>query len=106
MSPRGGDTAGRAGDAARLSAAVGEAPRQEAQRQTRVDDVLDEQHVAAGERPVEVLEEPNASARATAAVRRELDDIELVIEREGAREVGENTALDFSGATSTGTRPA
>ena len=70
-------------------APLGEAAGQEPERQTGVDDVLDEQHVATGDWPVEVLEQAHAAARATAAVRRQLDHVELVVDLERTGEVGE-----------------
>ena len=70
-------------------AALAEAAREESEREARVDDVLDEQHVAALERDVEILQEPDAASAAAASVRRELDDVELVVEGQRAREVGE-----------------
>ena len=62
-------------------APLGEASREETERQAGVDDVLDEKHVAAVDRPVEILEKPDAAAGAPAAVRRQLDDVELVVDR-------------------------
>ena len=53
-----------------------------------VDDVLHDHDVTAGERHVDVLEEAHAAV-ATARVGLELDEVERVRDRHGAREVGE-----------------
>ena len=60
-------------------------------RQPGVDDVLDDQDVAAGDLGVEVLEQPDprVAARPRPAVAGELDEVEAVRDREGAREVGD-----------------
>ena len=75
--------------AARL-AGLAEAERsaQEVEREPRVDDVLDEEHVAACERRVDVLEEPDASVLAV-GVRGQLDHVERVGDSKRAREIGE-----------------
>ncbi len=65
-----------------------ECPAEEVERQTRVDDVLDEQHVTPFERRVDVLQEPYASVLAV-GVRRELDHVERVGDPKCPREVGE-----------------
>ena len=59
--------------------ALGEAPREEAERQPGVDDVLDDHDVTTGERTVEILEQPHAAAASSAAVGSELDHVELVV---------------------------
>jgi hypothetical protein len=51
-----------------------------------VDDVLDHEHVAVGDLRLEVLEQPDAAA---AAVRGEFEEVELMKDRERAREVGQ-----------------
>jgi hypothetical protein len=56
------------------------------EREARVDDVLDHEHVAVLDRGLEVLEQPDAAA---AAVGGELEEVELVWDLERAREVGQ-----------------
>ncbi len=64
---------------------------EEAQREAGVDDVLDDDDVAAFDLRVQVLQQanPRGAARLLAAVARELDEVERVRNREGAREVDE-----------------
>jgi hypothetical protein len=62
------------------------------QRQARVDDVLDDQDVAAGDAAVEVLQEPDPGMAARVgigAVRGELDEVECLRDVDGARQVGD-----------------
>jgi hypothetical protein len=62
------------------------------QREPGVDHVLDDEHVAARNPAVEVLEESDSSGRACVplrAVRNELDEIERVWDCDRARQVGE-----------------
>jgi hypothetical protein len=59
---------------------------EEVEREARVDDVLDHEHVAVLDRGLEVLEQPDAAA---AAVGGELEEVELVWDLERAREVGQ-----------------
>jgi hypothetical protein len=54
---------------------------QEVQRQSRVDHVFDDQHVAAADLGVEVLEQADA---ASGAVGRDLEEVELVRAADGA----------------------
>ena len=61
---------------------------EEVEREPRVDDVLDEEHMAAGERRVDVLQEPYASVLAV-GVRGELDHVERVGDPKRPREIGE-----------------
>ena len=83
--------------------ALGERAGEEGERQAGVDDVLDEDDVASGDRAVEVLQQPDAASRAAAAVaararsRRARGAIGSARERSARK-----TALDFSGATSSG----
>src|SRR6476660_9149458 len=60
------------------------------ERQAGVDDVLDDQDVAVSDVEVEVLEEADllVSAHPRAAVAGELDEVDRVQDRHGAREVG------------------
>ena len=56
-----------------------------------IDDVLDDEHVAPVNTGVEVLQKPHAGrlrAVSVAVVRRELDEVEVVEDRDRAREVG------------------
>jgi hypothetical protein len=64
---------------------------QPVQRQAGVDHVLDEQHVLSVDRGVEVLQQPDApaAARLGAAVACELDEVEPMGDRDGAREIGD-----------------
>ena len=62
------------------------------EREARVDDVLDDQDVAAFDLLVQVLEQPDAAVAARAdagAVAGEIEEVELVPDRERARQVGE-----------------
>jgi hypothetical protein len=60
------------------------------QRQSRVDDVLDEEDVAALDRRVQVFDQPNARSPACApVVAGERDEVERVRDRDRAREVGD-----------------
>ena len=59
---------------------------EKAEREARVDDVLDHEHVPVLDRGLEVLEQPDAAA---AAVGGELEEVELVWDLERAREVGQ-----------------
>jgi hypothetical protein len=58
------------------------------QRQPRVHDVLDEDHVPLGERGIDVLQQPHSTLSA-ALVRCELDDVERVRDGERAGDVRE-----------------
>jgi hypothetical protein len=78
------------GERARL--AQRERLAEEAQRQSRVDDVLDQQDVAAADLGVQVLQEPDPARAARlrlGAVAGELDEVERVRDRDRAREVGD-----------------
>jgi hypothetical protein len=80
----------RGGERARLAEL--ERLAEEAQRQARVDDVLDEDHVAALELRVQVLEEPDPARPAelrVCAEARELDEVDRMENRNRPREVGE-----------------
>ena len=60
------------------------------ERQPGVDDVFDDDHVAAGDLRVEVLEQPDASMTAgvcTRGVARQLDEVDLVRDVERTREI-------------------
>src|SRR6266550_2054249 len=61
------------------------------QRQAGVDHVLDDEHVAALDRPVQVLQQPHplVPPRDGAVIAGELDEIEFVERRDRSREVGE-----------------
>ena len=62
------------------------------ERQARVDDVLDDQDVAARDLRVEILEEADAGVAAAVGagrVARELDEVEPVVDPERARQVGD-----------------
>jgi hypothetical protein len=61
------------------------------ERQTRIDDVLDDEGVAPDELGVEVFQEtdPGVAARVCpGGIARELDEVEPMMDRDGAREVG------------------
>src|SRR5262249_2352728 len=64
---------------------------EEVQREARVDDVFDDEHVAAADVGVEVLQQPHGRVTAgrRAGVARELDEIELVRDAGRSRQVGE-----------------
>jgi len=62
-------------------------PGQEVQGQTGVDDVLDDEDVAADDRRVEVLQQPDR-AGTTARVGGELEEVDAVRDRQGAGQVG------------------
>ena len=60
--------------------------------QPGIDDILDDQHVPTGELDVQVLQQPDARVAAGVGARgiaRELEEVEPVRDREGAREVGD-----------------
>jgi hypothetical protein len=59
---------------------------EEVEREARVDDVLDHEHVAVRDSGLEVLEESDAAA---AAVGRELEEVQLVRDLERSGEVGQ-----------------
>src|SRR5262249_21714177 len=65
--------------------------RERMERESGVDDVLDQEHVLAADVLVEILEQPNApqSARALPVVALQLDEVDSMQNRHGAREVGE-----------------
>jgi len=65
-----------------------ERARQEVQGQAGVDDVLDDEDVAADDRRVEVLQQPDR-AGTPAGVGSELEEVDAVRDRQGAGEVGE-----------------
>jgi hypothetical protein len=56
-------------------------------RHTGVDHRVDEDHVAALDLRVEILQEPDALL--VYAVARELDEVEVVVDRDGARQVAD-----------------
>jgi hypothetical protein len=68
-----------------------EEPDQGVKRQPGVDHVLDEQHVAATDVSVEILEQPHAARAAgtPAVVAGELDEVDAMHDRGGPREVGQ-----------------
>ena len=68
--------------------AEGERAVDEVEREPRIDDVFDDEHVPSVERDVDVLEEPDG-ASAALVVGSELDDVERVRNRELASEIGE-----------------
>jgi hypothetical protein len=70
----------------RRGLAKAEGADEEVERQACVDDVLDHEHVAVGDPRLEVLEQLDAAA---AAVRRELEEVQLVRDLERAREIGQ-----------------
>ena len=74
-------------DAQRSGRAQAERPPEVVQRQAGVDDVLDDEHVPAGDLAFEVLEQPDPAA--ARAVRRELEEVELVRDRDRARKIGQ-----------------
>jgi hypothetical protein len=76
-----------------------ERPAQVVERQARVDHVLDDEHVAAGDLRVEVLEQadPRVAAGGRAGVAGELDEVELVGDRQRAREVGDEDEARLQG---------
>ena len=62
------------------------------ERQAGVDDVLDDQDVAAGDLRVEILEQADARMAALVGagrVARELDEVEAVVDPDRARQVGD-----------------
>jgi hypothetical protein len=72
--------------------AEGERLAEVVERQAGVDDVLDDDDVAAGDLRVEILEQPDAGVAAlvgAGCVARELEEVEPVRNAERAREVGE-----------------
>jgi hypothetical protein len=61
-------------------------------RQPGVDDVLDDQDVAAVDAGVEILEQPDSALRGAVGapvIGRKLDEVEVVEDRRRAREIGE-----------------
>jgi hypothetical protein len=68
-----------------------ERPEEVVERQAGVDDVVDQEHVAAGDVAVEILQQPDAplAARVGTAVAGELDEVDAVGDRDCAAEVGE-----------------
>ena len=68
-----------------------ERPAEVVERQAGIDDVLDDQDVATLDGGVEVLQEPDrrAAAGLVGAVARELDEVDVVDDRERAAEVDE-----------------
>ena len=75
--------------AARLAGlAQSERATEKVEREARVHDVLDEEHMTPFERRVDVLQEPYAAVLAV-GVRRELDHVERVGDPERPCEVGE-----------------
>jgi hypothetical protein len=70
------------------------------ERQAGVDDVLDDQHVAAFDARVEILEEPDRG-RPACLFRRiagQLDEVDVVEERQRARQVGDEDEARLQGA--------
>src|SRR6266540_6248887 len=63
-----------------------QSPAQVTHRQTRVHDVNGDKHVAASDVAVEILDETHAALTAMEGL--ELDEVQLVRERKGARQVG------------------
>ena len=61
---------------------------EEVQRQTGVDDVLDDEHLPIDDRRVEVLEQLDP-ARAPARIGGQLEEVDLVGDRQRTREVGQ-----------------
>jgi len=61
------------------------------EREAGVDDVLDDQHVRAAHRPVDVLQQPDAAARpgGGAAVGRDRDEVQPLGDRQPPRQVGQ-----------------
>jgi hypothetical protein len=78
-----------------------ERPAEVPQREPCIDDVLDDQDVAAGELDVQVLQEANAGVTARAAVAAvagELDEVEVVEDRQRPREVRDEDEARFQRA--------
>ena len=72
--------------------AEGERLAEVVERQAGVDDVLDDQDVAAGDLRVEILEEADAAMPALVGagrVARELDEVQAVVDPDRARQVGD-----------------
>ena len=70
----------------------GQRLHQVVESQTRVDDVLDDHEPTPADIDIEVLQEADprvASGRRSGSVPRELDELEVVRDRNGAREIGE-----------------
>jgi hypothetical protein len=60
------------------------------ERQARVDHVLDDQHVAAGDLRIQILEEADAGMAALVGAGRvacELDEVEAMVDRQGAGQI-------------------
>jgi hypothetical protein len=81
---------GHGGEGARLPERQGLA--EVVQREARVDHVLDDQDVTAGDLGVEVFEQPDARMAALVRARRvarELDEVQAVVDPDRARQVGD-----------------
>jgi hypothetical protein len=79
-------------DGERRRAAERERLAEVVEREARVDDVLDDQDMAAGDLLVQVLQEPDACVAArvgVGAVARKLDEVERVEDRDRPRQVGD-----------------
>jgi hypothetical protein len=74
-----------------------ERPAEVVERQAGVDDVLDDQDVSALDLAVEVLEQadPRVAAGSRPGVAGELDEVEAMVDRQGAREVGDEDEARF-----------
>jgi hypothetical protein len=72
-------------------------PHEEVERQSRIDDVLHHEYVTTADLAVEVLEQayPGVSACRSAAISGQLDELQLVGNRDRAREVGEEDDAGF-----------
>lgn len=70
--------------------------RQEVQRQTGIDDVLDDDDVSIRDRRVEILEQSDAAV-GTARIRGELDQVDPVQDRQRAREIGQEDRARLEG---------
>jgi hypothetical protein len=85
----------------------GEGAAQVPQREAGVDDVLDDEDVAARELDVEVLQEANpcvAAEVAIAAVARELDEVEVVEDGQRPGEIGDEDEARLQRADEEGLR--
>jgi hypothetical protein len=69
------------------------------QRQPGVDDVLDDHHVPVVDAGVEVLDEPDRgrAARLVGRVAGELDEVDMVEDRDRTRQVGEEDEARLQG---------
>jgi hypothetical protein len=83
----------------RAGSAEHEAAHQVAQRQPGVDDVLDDDDVPAVDARVQVLDEPDRrrAARLVRGVAGELDEVDVVEDRDRARQVGQEDEARLQG---------